>query len=140
MEKKKLKTSLSLGGASLSKQKIKYMLNSISLIVNSNIALLLYKLDNMKLSGTKIFIIRGYIMNELVGFVNANSVRQKVLSLLSSKGEMEGERIAKTLRVVYPTIAKTLEELEEKELIVKKEELYYLTETGIKVEKMIQQI
>ena len=32
-------------------------------------------------------------MNELVGFVNANNVRQKVLSLLSSKGEMEGERI-----------------------------------------------
>ena len=32
-------------------------------------------------------------MNELVGFVNSNNVRQKVLSLLSSKGEMEGERI-----------------------------------------------
>jgi len=79
-------------------------------------------------------------MNELVGFVNANNVRQKVLSLLSSKGEMEGERIAKTLRVVYPTVAKTLEELEEKELIVKKEEMYFLTETGVKVEKMIQQI
>ena len=79
-------------------------------------------------------------MNELVGFVNANNVRQKVLSLLSSKGEMEGERIAKTLRVVYPTVAKTLEELEEKELITKKEDKYYLTETGVKVEKMIQQI
>ena len=34
-------------------------------------------------------------MNELVGFVNANNVRQKVLSLLSSKGEMEGKRICK---------------------------------------------
>ena len=53
---------------------------------------------------------------------------------------MEGKRISKTLRVVYPTIAKTLEELEEKELIAKKEEIYSLTETGIKVEKMIQQI
>ena len=79
-------------------------------------------------------------MNELVGFVNANSVRQKVLSLLSSKGEMEGERIAKTLRIAYPTVSKTLEELEEKELITKKEEMYSLTETGVKVEKMIQQI
>ena len=79
-------------------------------------------------------------MNELVGFVNANNVRQKVLSLLSSKGEMGGERIAKTLRIVYPTVAKTLDELEEKELITKKEEMYSLTETGIKVEKMIQQI
>jgi len=79
-------------------------------------------------------------MNELIGFVNGNNVRQKVLSLLSSKGEMEGKRIAKTLRVVYPTIAKTLEELEEKELITKKEEMYSLTETGVKVEKMIQQI
>jgi predicted transcriptional regulator len=79
-------------------------------------------------------------MNELVGFVNANSVRQKVLSLLSSKGEMEGERIAKTLRAVYPTVAKILEELEEKELITKKEDTYSLTETGVKVEKMIQQI
>jgi len=79
-------------------------------------------------------------MNELIGFVNGNNVRQKVLSLLSSKGEMEGKRISKTLRVVYPTIAKTLEELEEKELITKKEEMYSLTETGVKVEKMIQQI
>lgn len=79
-------------------------------------------------------------MNELVGFVNGNNVRQKVLSLLSSKGEMEGQRIAKTLRVVYPTVAKTLEELEEKELITKKEEIYSLSETGVKVEKMIQQI
>jgi predicted transcriptional regulator len=79
-------------------------------------------------------------MNELIGFVNGNNIRQKVLSLLSSKGEMEGKRIAKTLRVVYPTIAKTLDELEEKELIAKKEEMYSLTETGVKVEKMIQQI
>jgi predicted transcriptional regulator len=81
-----------------------------------------------------------YPMNELIGFVNGNNVRQKVLSLLASKGEMEGKRIAKTLRVVYPTIAKTLEELDEKELIAKKEEVYFLTETGIKVEKMVQQI
>ena len=79
-------------------------------------------------------------MNELIGFVNGNSIRQKVLSLLSSKGEMEGKRIAKTLRVVYPTVARTLEELEEKELVTKKEELYSLTETGVKIEKMIQQI
>lgn len=79
-------------------------------------------------------------MNELIGFVNGNSIRQKVLSLLASKGEMEGKRISKTLRVAYPTIAKTLEELEEKELIAKKEEDYLLTETGIKIEKMVQQI
>ncbi len=79
-------------------------------------------------------------MNELIGFVNGNNVRQKVLSLLSSKGEMDGKRIAKTLRIVYPTIAKTLEELGEKELITKKEEMYSLSETGVKVEKMIQQI
>lgn len=79
-------------------------------------------------------------MNELIGFVNGNSVRQKVLSLLASKGEMEGKRISKTLRVVYPTIAKTLEELEEKDLVAKKEETYFLTETGTKIEKMVQQI
>jgi predicted transcriptional regulator len=79
-------------------------------------------------------------MNELIGFVNGNSIRQKVLSLLASKGEMEGKRVSKTLRVVYPTIAKTLEELEEKDLIAKKEEVYFLTETGIKIEKMVQQI
>jgi predicted transcriptional regulator len=79
-------------------------------------------------------------MNELVGFVNGNNVRQKVLSLLSSKGKMEEKRISKTLRVVYPTIVKTLKELEDKELIAKKEGMYFLTETGVKVEKMIQQI
>lgn len=79
-------------------------------------------------------------MNELIGFVNGNNVRHKVLSLLASKGEMEGKRISKTLRVVYPTIAKTLEELEEKDLVAKKEEIYFLTETGTKIEKMVQQI
>ncbi|MGB9929935.1 MAG: winged helix-turn-helix domain-containing protein [Methanosarcina sp.] len=79
-------------------------------------------------------------MNELIGFVNGNNVRQKVLSLLSSKGEMDGKRISKTLRIVYPTIAKTLEELEEKALITKKEEMYSLTETGVKIERMIQNI
>ena len=52
-------------------------------------------------------------MNELVGFVNENNVRQKVLSLLSSKGKMEEKRISKTLRVVSSTIAKTLQELED---------------------------
>ncbi|MDI9395178.1 MAG: transcriptional regulator [Euryarchaeota archaeon] len=79
-------------------------------------------------------------MNELIGFVNGNNLRKKVLSLLASKGEMEEKRISKTLRVVYPAIKKTLEELEEKDLIGKKEEIYFLTETGSKVEKMVHQI
>ncbi|ALK06519.1 MAG: transcriptional regulator [Methanosarcina sp. 795] len=79
-------------------------------------------------------------MNGLIGFVNGNSIRQKVLSLLSSKGEMEGKRISKTVRVAHPTVAKTLEELEQKGLIIKKDEIYSLTESGVKVEKMIQQI
>ncbi|MFY9339861.1 MAG: winged helix-turn-helix domain-containing protein [Methanosarcina flavescens] len=79
-------------------------------------------------------------LNELIGFVNGNSIRQKVLSLLSSKGEMEGKRISKTMRVAHPTVAKTLEELEQKELITKKGETYSLTESGVKVEKIIQQI
>ncbi|MCQ1534282.1 transcriptional regulator [Methanosarcina sp. KYL-1] len=79
-------------------------------------------------------------MNELVGFVNGNNARQKVLSLLASKGEMEGKRIAKTLRIVDLSMEKTLGELEEKELIAKKEEMYSLTETGVKIEKIVQKI
>lgn len=79
-------------------------------------------------------------MNELIGFVNGSNARQKVLSLLASKGEMEGKRIAKTLHIVYPSMEKTLGELEEKELVSKKEEVYSLTENGAKVEKIIQQI
>ena len=93
----------------------------------------------LNLLDTNINILE-YLMNELVGFVNGNNVRQKVLSLLSSKGKMEEKRISKTLRIVSPTIAKTLQELEEKELIAKNEEMYFLTETRVKVEKMIQQI
>jgi predicted transcriptional regulator len=87
--------------------------------------------------------IRGPLMNDLndlIGFVNGNSIRQKVLSLLSSKGEMEEKKVSKTLRVAHPTVAKTLEELEQKELVTKKDEIYSLTESGVKVEKMIQQI
>jgi predicted transcriptional regulator len=79
-------------------------------------------------------------MNELIGFVNGSNIRQKILSLLSSKGPMEGKRISKTLRIVHPTVEKALEELEEKKLIEKKGETYSLTETGLKVERMVQNI
>lgn len=79
-------------------------------------------------------------MNELIGFVNGNSARQKVLSLLASKGEMDGKRISKTLHIVYPSMEKTLEELREKDLVSKQEDKYALTEMGAKVEKTIQQI
>lgn len=79
-------------------------------------------------------------MNELVGFVNGNNMRQKVLSLLASNGEMDRKRISKTLHIVEISMEKTLGELEEKELIVKKGEVYSLTETGVKIEKITQKI
>ncbi|MDD2440163.1 MAG: transcriptional regulator [Methanosarcinaceae archaeon] len=79
-------------------------------------------------------------MNELIGFVNGNNLRQKVLALLASKGEMEGKRIAKILHIASPSMEKTLGELQEKELISEQEGKFVLTDTGEKVEKIVMSL
>lgn len=79
-------------------------------------------------------------MNELIGFVNGNNLRQKVLALLASKGEMDGKRIAKILHIAYPSMEKTLGELQEKELILEQEEKFTLTDTGEKIQKIVLSI
>jgi len=79
-------------------------------------------------------------VNELIGFVNGNNLRQKVLALLASKGEMDGKRLAKTLHIAYPSVEKTLGELQEKELVSEQEGKFTLTDTGEKIQKIVLSI
>lgn len=79
-------------------------------------------------------------MDELIGFVTGNSNRQKLLELLGSKNNLNGERIAKNMHIARPVTDKILEELVGKELIAKEGELYQLTELGTAVERRIHNI
>lgn len=77
---------------------------------------------------------------ELIGFVTGNNNRQKLLTLLASKGGMGVEHIAKRMRLVAPAVAKMVSELEEKGLLEGKDGLYTLTEEGLSVERRIQSL
>ncbi|MCK5643412.1 MAG: transcriptional regulator [Gammaproteobacteria bacterium] len=76
-------------------------------------------------------------MDELIGFVTGNNTRQKILALLGSKGELDSARIAKTTHIVPLAVNSVLAELLEKELVVKTNELYQLTELGGAVERQV---
>ncbi|MCS3923490.1 winged helix-turn-helix domain-containing protein [Methanosalsum natronophilum] len=69
-------------------------------------------------------------MDELIGFVTGSNNRQKVLSILGSKGPADADRIAKITHIFKPSAEKLLNELIEKELIEKKGEMYQLTKLG----------
>ncbi|HIH43557.1 MAG TPA: transcriptional regulator [Candidatus Methanoperedenaceae archaeon] len=73
-------------------------------------------------------------MDELIGFVTANTARKKVITLLGSKGAMEKQQLVKTLHLVGAD--KTLSELAEKGLITTGEKLS-LTELGTAVERRV---
>jgi predicted transcriptional regulator len=79
-------------------------------------------------------------MDELVGFVTGNNNRKKLLALLGSKGDLDAARIAKTMHLVRFTVDDILEELLEKELVVRTGELYKLTELGGAVERQVHNI
>lgn len=73
-------------------------------------------------------------MDELIGFVTANTARAKVITLLGSKGDMEKQQLIKTLHLVG--VEKTLSELAEKGLIASGDKLR-LTELGTAVERRV---
>ena len=74
---------------------------------------------------------------DILGFVTGNNNRQKLLALLGSKGGMDAARIAKTMRIVRPSVNRILEELVERELITRDGEIYSLSDLGVQVEKKI---
>ncbi len=75
-----------------------------------------------------------------MGFVTGNNNRQKLLSLLASKGEMDVKRIAKTMRVIVPSVVKMVSELKEKGLLSEISGSYTLTEEGTAIERKIQNL
>ncbi|MBP2030734.1 Mn-dependent DtxR family transcriptional regulator [Methanohalophilus levihalophilus] len=77
---------------------------------------------------------------ELMGFVTGNNNRQKLLTLLGSKGELDVKHISKLMHVIEPSVEKMVSELEEKGLLSGNNGLYSLTEEGTAIERKIQNI
>lgn len=79
-------------------------------------------------------------MEELIGFVTGNKNRQKLLSLLSSRHELGAEKLAGNMHIARPSVDKIVEELLEKELVVRENGMYRLTELGEALERRVQSI
>lgn len=75
-----------------------------------------------------------------MGFVTGNNNRQKLLTLLGSKGEMDVKHIAKTMHVIEPSVEKMVSELKEKGLLSENNGFYSLTEEGTTIERRIQNL
>lgn len=70
-------------------------------------------------------------MEELIGYAASNHKASKILSVLDSKGAMDKATMAKTVRIVGAD--KTINELEEKNLIVREGNKFSLTDLGKQV-------
>ncbi|MDI3539027.1 MAG: hypothetical protein PWR29_288 [Methanolobus sp.] len=79
-------------------------------------------------------------MEDMIGFVTGNKNRQKLLSLLGSKHELDVDRLAKNMHVASPSVKKIIEEMLEKGLIKQDNGSYSLTELGDAVEKRVRTI
>jgi len=79
-------------------------------------------------------------MEDMIGFVTGNKNRQKLLSLLGSKHELDVDRLAKNMHVASPSVKKIIEEMLEKGLIKQDKGSYSLTELGDAVEKRVRTI
>lgn len=79
-------------------------------------------------------------MEELIGFVNGNVNRRKVLEIIGSKGPNEAQRIAKIARLIPSATDQLLGDLEAKGLVQKTDGKYELTEQGKAVADVIRTI
>ncbi|TGC06752.1 winged helix-turn-helix domain-containing protein [Methanolobus halotolerans] len=79
-------------------------------------------------------------MEDLIGFVSGNNNRQKLLALLGSKHNLDADKMAKNMRMAYPSVNKIIQELLEKDLIKQENGSYSLTELGETVERRVQSI
>ncbi|WP_407355367.1 transcriptional regulator [Methanolobus sp. WCC5] len=79
-------------------------------------------------------------MEELIGFVTGNKNRQKLLSLLGSRHELDAEKLARNMHIARPSVDKIVEELIEKELIMQENDMYRLTDLGEALERRVQSI
>ncbi len=68
---------------------------------------------------------------DIIGFVNGNLTRQKILEVLENPvAPMDAKRIGKTLRLAPLIVSRSLAEMEEKKLIVSENSYYSLTADG----------
>ncbi|WP_406660533.1 transcriptional regulator [Methanolobus sp. ZRKC3] len=79
-------------------------------------------------------------MDELIGFVTGNKNRRKLLALLASRNELNGDKLAKNMRIARPSADKVLGELLDRKLVVQNDNSFSLTELGAAVEKRMQSI
>ncbi len=77
-------------------------------------------------------------MEENVGFILGNPQRERVLRVLSSKGKMTIERIAKVEHIPLQTIKRIMNEMAERGIIKDEGGSWNLTEMGQEVDKEIK--
>jgi predicted transcriptional regulator len=77
-------------------------------------------------------------MEENVGFILGNPQRERVLRVLSSKGKMTTERIAKVEHIPLQTIKRIMNEMAERGIIKDEGGSWNLTEMGQEVDKEIK--
>ena len=69
-------------------------------------------------------------MEEIIGFVNGNANRRKILEILDSKKEADSVRIAKIARIIPSAAAQILTDLSARNLVQKNGDKYGLTDDG----------
>jgi predicted transcriptional regulator len=77
-------------------------------------------------------------MEENVGFILGNPQRERVLRVLSSKGKMTTERIAKVEHIPLQAIKRIANEMAKRGLIKDEGGAWNLTEMGQEVDKEIK--
>jgi predicted transcriptional regulator len=73
------------------------------------------------------------MIEELVGYVSSNVKRKQVVDVLEKNGSETLEQLSKLTRIPRLSLQKVVDELKEKDIIIRSKDKYSLTETGEKV-------
>ncbi len=73
-----------------------------------------------------------------MGFIMGNKQRERVVQILGSKGKLSAEKIAKVEHIPAQSTKKVLEELALRKIVVEKDSIWCLTETGIEIERELK--
>ena len=70
-----------------------------------------------------------------IGFIMGNKQREKVMQIISSKGKLSAERIAKFEHIPLAGVNKVLQELAQRNILSDEGGQWCLTEMGQEIEK-----
>ena len=70
-----------------------------------------------------------------IGFIMGNKQRERVIQVLSSKGSLSAEKIAKFEHIPLAGVNKVLQELAQRNILSEEKGTWKLTETGQEIDK-----